>query len=285
MVAGEEVTVTCIVPRGGGDCYEYEVTAGTEETGEKLKKRLEKMCGVPSDDMELFCKNEGPDGKQKWLQEDQLLKDMDVRDGATITVGIHGMKGDVPEVDPETGEMPEDAVNKSIASKGDASYYHAHKRGGGAALPEEHRIVSGGEPEKLGEKFFVPLEEKKSLKQQMDEQEGRKDTNRAEKPIRNYSWGDEKAYIKIYVSADNEPDAIAAAGDGKDGKVDVKWGPKYLKLRVPTEKHDLVLELDRIYYEILPEECKFRVSANKRITLTLKKKENYTWLKLLKPDQ
>ena len=100
----------------------------------------------------------------------------------------------------------------------------------------------------------------------------------------NYAWGDEQAAVKVYISADAEPEALAAAGDGNAGEVEVSFQPKALKLRVHAEKLDWVLELDPLYYEILPEECKFRVSASKRITLTIKKKEAYTWLKLLKPD-
>mmetsp|Transcript_126973 Transcript_126973/g.353637 ORF Transcript_126973/g.353637 Transcript_126973/m.353637 type:complete len:287 (-) Transcript_126973:117-977(-) len=279
----EELTFLAIVPRGGGECVEFEVTASPKDTGEKLKKRIEKLCAIPSDDLELFFKNQNvPDAKQKWVYEDATLKDQELYDGAIITVGVHGMRGDAPSPDPETGEMPNDAVNNSIATKGDASYYHAHSRP--SMLPEEHRIVSGGAPAKLSGDLVVPLEEPKTLKQQIEESEGRKDVTRGEKPIRNYSWGDEKATIKIYISKDSEPDAISAAEDGKSGQVDVKWGPKYLKLKIKAERHDLVLELDRIYYEIIPEECSFRVSQNKRITLTLKKKESYTWLKLLKPD-
>jgi len=283
MTAGdEELSLVAIVPKGGGECREYEVTAEPKDTGEKLKKRIEKLCGVPADDLELFAKNAEEDAKPTWIREDGTLLEQDVRDGAIITVGVHGMKGTEPAEDPETGEVPGDAVNSSIATKGDTSYYHAHSRG--LTLPEEHRIVSGGAPEKLTGSLEVPLEEPKTLKQQLAETDGEKQAGRPERPIRNYSWGDEKASVKIYVSMDSEPEAVGAAEDGKGGQVEMKWGPKYLKLRVKGEKHDMVLELDRIYYEILTEECSCKVSQNKRITLTLKKKEQYTWLKLLKPE-
>mmetsp|Transcript_87186 Transcript_87186/g.255185 ORF Transcript_87186/g.255185 Transcript_87186/m.255185 type:complete len:287 (-) Transcript_87186:322-1182(-) len=280
----EELTFTAIVPTGSGECREFEITADPKETGEKVKKKIEKVCGVPADDLELFFKNEDvQDAKQKWMSEETSLKEQDVHDGAVITVGVHGMKGvEALMPDPETGEVPGDAVSASIASRGDSSYYHAHARN--ASLPEEHRIVSGGEPEKLSGDFAKPIEEHKTVKQQIAESEGRKDASRPERPIRNYSWGDEKQNVKIYISKDNEPEVIAAAEDGKDGKVEVQWGPKFLKLKVKAERHDWVLELDKIYYEIIPEECSHRVSQNKRISLTLRKKENFTWLKLLKPD-
>merc|ERR1711982_42627 len=99
-----------------------------------------KLCGVPSDDMELFIKNmDVPEQKQKWVYEDATLKEQEIRDGALVTVGVHGMKTEEPLPDPETGEIPNDAVTNSICTKGDASYYYASK---GPQLPEEQRIVS-----------------------------------------------------------------------------------------------------------------------------------------------
>merc|ERR1719174_1878916 len=108
------------------------------------------------------------------------------------------------------------------------------------------------------------------------------DPRRPRKAIKNYAWGDEKEAIKIYVSRESEPDVIQAVGNGKDGQLKVKWLPKALRLTVHGKQLDYVLLLDRIYYEIIPEECSFKVSPNKRISLTLKKKEAFTWLKLLK---
>lgn len=279
----EELCLLAIVPTGTGECREYDVSVRPSDSGEKLKKAIERCSGVPADDLELFVKNgDVPDAKQKWIFEDASLKEQDVHDGAVITVGVHGMKGLDPSLLEADGEAAGDAVSNSIAAKGDASYYHAHARPG--SLPEEHRVVSGGEPEKLTGDLAKGLEEHKTLKQMIAENEGRKDASRGERPIRNYSWGDEKGAVKIYVSQDNEPEVIAAAGDGKDGKVEVSWGPKLVRLKVRGATHDWVLELDKIYYEIIPEECSHRVSANKRISLTLKKKESFTWLKLLKPD-
>lgn len=273
-----------IVPKGGGsgECREFEVTADPKDTGEKLKKKIEKLCCIPAEDLELFAKNsDKEDEKSKWIYEDADLKTQEVRDGAVISVGVHGMKGGDIEPDPDTGEVPTDAVGTSIAAKGDASYYHAHRQH--CDVPEEVRIVSGGPPQKLSE-TDAPLPEPKSLKQQLEIDEEGEESKRPQKQIHAYSWGDEKEFIKIYVSFDMEPDAVGAAADGKGGQVEVKWLPKYLKMKIHGEKYDYVLELERIYYEIIPEECKFRVSQNKRVTLSLKKKEKFTWLKLLKPE-
>jgi len=280
MAGFEELSLIAIVPRGTGECMEYQISADPNDSGEKLKKRIEKICGVPPDDMELFLKNQDvQDAKQKWLNEEGTLKEQEVRDGAIITVGIHGLKGNM-DIDVENAEIPDDHVQRSIYAKGESSYYFAHARKGD--LDDEQRIVSGGPPAKLMETEAMKGDARVPLSKLMDEED---DTPaRPMRPIRNYSWGDEKENIKIYISEDNEQDVLKAAGDGKQGQVDVKFGPKYVRVRVHGPLHDFQLEMDRIYYEIIPEQSKWRVSQNKRITLTLKKKEIMTWLKLLKPE-
>lgn len=105
-----------------------------------------------------------------------------MRDGAVTTVGVHGMKGEVPEADPETGDIPSDAVQTSFYSKGDASYYHAHRRRN--ELPEEHRV----EPRKIGEN--TPLPEPKAVAHAINF-DGEQDSGRASRRILNYAWGDE----------------------------------------------------------------------------------------------
>jgi len=261
---------------------EYEVEADPQDTGLKLKQRIEKVCGVPSDDMELFAKNdESTECKQKWLNEDTSLQQQEVVDGAQIAVGVHGMRGNSePVVDPETGELADDHVQTSINSKGDSSYYFAHARK--SELTEEQRIVSGGSPQKIAEGQGqvlatadpVPLSAAGLFE----------DPGRQRKAIKNYAWGDEKEVIKIYISKESEPEAVQAAGNGKEGQVEVKFLEKALRLSVRGKQVDHVLLLENVYYEIIPAECSFRVSVDKRISLTLKKKEAFTWLKLLKPE-
>jgi len=281
-----EWTLTVIVPSGGGDCNEYQIECDPKDTGEKLKRRIEKACGVPPDDMELFCKNNDEDAKQKWLNEESTLEAMEVADGAVITVGVHGMKGsdDPVDLDPETGEpVPGDHVQDSINRKGDASYYHAHGRK--SELTEEQRIVSGGAPQMLaqGEGQALPTTEPVPYTVAMFDETG-EESERPRRAMKNYAWGDEKEFVKIYISKEGEPEALTDAGDGKNGQVEVKWLPKALRLKIHGAQLDHVFLVDKIYYEIVPEECKWRVSENKRITLSLKKKENFTWLKLIKPD-
>mmetsp|Transcript_158898 Transcript_158898/g.281682 ORF Transcript_158898/g.281682 Transcript_158898/m.281682 type:complete len:288 (-) Transcript_158898:68-931(-) len=279
-------TITAIVPRGGGECREYEIGVDPEDTCTKVKSKIEKVCGVPPDDMELFYKTEGPEGKNKWLKEGETLAEQEVVDGAVITVGVHGLKSDAPLQDPETGEVPDDAVGSSLATRGDTSYYHAHRgRAQDSRVTEEQRIVSGGAPQMLaeGEAEALSSAEKRPMSMLLFEDDS-SEAGRARRAMKNYSWGDEKEFIKIYISKDGEPDAIAAAGDGKSEQVEVKFRTRALNVTVHDKLHDWVLQFDNIYYEIIPEESKWRVSKDKRITVSLRKKENFTWLKLLKPD-
>lgn len=281
-----EWTFTVIVPSGGGECREFEVDADPTDRVSKFKQRIEKKTSIPADDMELFCQNtESSDCKQKWLSDDSTLQEQEVVEGAQIFVGVHGMRSSAPaEVDPETGEAEAgDHVQSSINSKGDTSYYFAHARKG--ELSEEQRIVSGGSPQKIAECEARSLDtaEPPPLASAMFD-DGTEAPGRPIKTIKNYAWGDEKHVIKIYISKESESEAVQAAGSGKDGQVEVKWLPKALRLTVHGEQFDFVLILENIYYDIVPEECSFRVSLNKRISLSLKKKEEFTWLKLLRPE-
>ena len=239
-------------------CKELELTPGARENGLDIKKRLEKACNIPVDDMELFVKNQGEGSSQKWLRDDATLESEQVEDGAVLTVGVHG----TGSRSYEDSELPDTAVEHSMARNGDTSYYFAHARR--AELPEEHRIVTGGSPRSLGQAPVAPLV-----------------PERPQRAIKSYAWGDEKEAVKLYVSAEAEEEALQAA---QDDNVEVSFEARALKLKVHAEKVDWILDLEPLYYEVVPSDCRFRVSRNKRITITLKKKEAYTWLKLLKPD-
>jgi hypothetical protein len=281
-----EWTLTAIVPSGNGECMEYQIECGPKDTAEKLKKKVEKLCSIPVDDQELFCKNnDSEECKQKWLNEEQTLEAQEVVDGAMVTIGVHGLTtGDDVEFDPETGEpVAKDAVQNSMSTKGDSSYYFAHNRK--SDLTEEQRIVSGGVPQKIaeGETQAIPTTEAMPLSAAMFD-EFSEEPGRPRKAIKNYAWGDEKEVVKIYISKEGEPEAIEVAGDGKSGQCEAKFLPKALRLIVHGPQLDLCFLVERLYYEIIPEESSIRVSRDKRITITLKKKENFTWLKLIKPE-
>lgn len=235
----------------------------------------------------FFCKNnDSEECKQKWLNEEQTLEAQEVVDGAMITVGVHGLRtnDDEVEVDPETGEpVASDAVQNSMNTKGDSSYYFAHNRK--SDLTEEQRIVSGGAPQKIaeGEAQAIPTLEPPPPSASLFDDEV-EEPGRPRKAILNYAWGDEKEVVKIYISKEGEPEAVEIAGDGKSGQCEAKFLPKALRLIVHGPQLDLCFLIDRLYYEIIPEESSIRVSRDKRITITLKKKESFTWLKLIKPE-
>jgi len=277
-----EWTLKVIIPSGSGQCLEHEVNADPKDSGLKLKQRIEKICGIPTDDMELFARGDGEGCKQKWLAEDASLQEQEVVDGGQVAVGVHGMRSSSAPEDSETGELATDPVQISMNTKGDTSYYFAHSTK--CELSDEQRIVSGGEPLKIADGVGQALSVVDPVPLSAALFDDHMDPARPRKSIKNYAWGDEKEVIKIYISKELEPEAIQAAGDGRDGQVEVKWLPKAFKLTVHGKQLDHVLILDRLYYEIVPEECSFRVSLDKRISLTLKKQEAFTWLKLLKPE-
>jgi len=266
------ISLMVVVPSGNGECDEYTLEARHSDTGDRLKCQIQKLCGVDSEDQELFFSNRNPDTNQKWLAEERTLAQQDVRDGAVIMVGVHGQGSNVPD----EADAPTTAVDHSLHCRGDASYYFAHARP--SDIPAECRIVSGGSPQKI-ESAGPAVASAQPV--QVDEQ---CIPERPERRIMNYSWGDEREVIKVYISKDSEADVIAAVGDGTRGQVEVDWHNRSLRLCIRAGLYDYVLALDRIYYDIVPEKCKWRVSAGKRVTLTLHKSEATTWLKLLKPD-
>ena len=89
--------------------------------------------------------------------------------------------------------------------------------------------------------------------------------------------------INIYVSVDNEPDVIAAVGDGRGDKINVVFGIKYLVMTIPASGYTFKLGLDYLYGATVPDESKYKVTPGKKICLTLKKHEVRSWPKLLTP--
>mmetsp|Transcript_2346 Transcript_2346/g.4953 ORF Transcript_2346/g.4953 Transcript_2346/m.4953 type:complete len:284 (-) Transcript_2346:244-1095(-) len=278
--SAEVIKLFAVVPRASGECEEFQLEIAKTELAEKLKQQIEKLTSIPADDQELFCKS--PDKEHSWLHDDRTLMEQNVLDGSTLTVGVHGSLGSRVALDADADDDG-DAVQSSMERHGEASYYFAHTRK--YELPEEKRIVSGGDPQKLQEDLNAPAPTPPDIldvgAMVFDEDFAPK---RAERHMRSYSWGDERDFVKIYITKDNEPEAIEAAGDGKNGTVEVIFKEKKFKLMVHAPEKDFVLLLDRIYYEIVPQESTFKVSSSKRITISLKKKEKTTWLKLLKPE-
>ncbi|CAJ1365454.1 unnamed protein product [Effrenium voratum] len=90
-------------------------------------------------------------------------------------------------------------------------------------------------------------------------------------PIDKYSWTDEGAVVKVYVNESANPAAIAAAGDGRGSALQVDFQARGFVLTV-GQSPAFQLRVRGLLQEVLPESCKVRLSAGKRITVSLAKK-------------
>merc|ERR1719359_1442333 len=87
-----------------------------------------------------------------------------------------------------------------------------------------------------------------------------------------YSWVDEsRQKVKVYISAEDEPAPVAAAGTESDDSLKVEFGERSLKVTVFGEMATHVLSFDELEHPIVPAECKVRITAGKRIAITLQK--------------
>jgi len=234
------------------------VTAKEGTTGQTLKDLVQEVTGVAPEQQLLFFQNGSRNSAKAVVNDEKELVAQGVEDGATITVrvndqGTHALTKE------------ESILRQSIAKNGKQSYYYAHANE--KALPMEHRYAYGGEPAKLETTEAPALE-----------------TQQALQAISKYSWADEGDFVCIYISADGEPEAIEAAGDGKSGQVAVEFGHKSVELRIAAASKTYALIIRQLENEISPEECKHRVSAGKRVTLKLRKKRTLAWTRLVKPS-
>jgi len=228
-----------------------------ESTGETLRQRVQEALGhEPSQQLQLFFQNGSRNAVKVPLDEAQTLAAQGVENDASITVK------DVDQV----VAAEDSALRKSIAKNGGQSYYYAHANEN--QLPPEVRYVSGGEPIKL-------TSEQTSQNAAAAEAPAKADA----KVLAKYSWADEGDFVCVYISAENEPEAIAAAGDGKGGEVQVTFDARSVELRITGAKV-FALTLKDLEKDILPDDSKHRVSAGKRITLKMRKKRGGCWTRL-----
>merc|ERR1711865_900273 len=94
---------------------------------------------------------------------------------------------------------------------------------------------------------------------------------------------DEGDFVCIYISQEDETDAISSARDGKNGEVVVNLEPKSVELIIRGQSRNYSLVFRTLENEILPDDSKHRVSAGKRVTLKLRKKRQVTWTRLVRP--
>jgi len=227
-----------------------------EVTGRDLKGRLQEICSLPPDEQLLSYQNGSRNAAKVTVDDDRSLEAQGVQDGAVVTI-----KHRDQEVVPENS-----VLRQSISKNGGSSYYYAHANE--TELPTELRYVYGGAPTKLDEVGAIVPPAK------------------AEIPsiaINKYSWADEGDFVCIYISQEDEGDAIAAAKDGKSGEVVVNFAAKSVELIIHAETKRFSLAFRELENEIVPDDSKHRVSAGKRVTLKLKKKRSVTWTRLARP--
>jgi len=214
----------------------------------KLKIVQDKLVDVPLKDLVVFFQNkEGPFSQRlTHLQEDSTLKNEAVMDGAMLVC--------------------QRAVYDKKVSKGiDSSYYTWVENI--PEVPQDLRIQTGGAP--------------KLLSQEKSEPAGPSPPFRT---IAKYTWSDEsRQKVKIYISADDEPAPVAAAGTEADDSLKAEFGEQSLRVTVLGEMATHELKFDELEYPIIPAECKVRIVPGKRIVITLMKaQEDLYWHTLFK---
>mmetsp|Transcript_17356 Transcript_17356/g.39279 ORF Transcript_17356/g.39279 Transcript_17356/m.39279 type:complete len:255 (-) Transcript_17356:58-822(-) len=155
---------------------------------------------------------------------------------------------------------------EKLKSKGGDSVYYMWSANG-PVIAEEHRVQSGGEPKKLGEEQRAAGEGALPIRK-----------------MQNYSWVDEsRKLVKIYIYADGEPVAVAAAGSGEESQLQTEFGAQSLRISVLGASATYLLNIEELEHAVVPEECKVKVSPAKKITITLRKaKDDQLWHSLVK---
>mmetsp|Transcript_92770 Transcript_92770/g.198913 ORF Transcript_92770/g.198913 Transcript_92770/m.198913 type:complete len:256 (+) Transcript_92770:65-832(+) len=251
------LSLSLLIPKGGGKQEDLSVEA--EITGQDLKVKVQEVLSIAPEHQLLFFQNGSRNAAKVALDDVLSLAAQDVEDGATITVKVNEK-----EVKSENS-----ALRDSISKNGGSSYYYAHANE--KALPPEQRYVYGGAPAKLAEA------EAEAAAASLQEAA-------PAKAIAKYAWADEGDFVCIYISAEDEAEALEAAKDGKNGEVKVEFELKSAELRISGSARNFALVLKNLENEIVPEESKHRVSAGKRVTLKLKKKRQVKWSRLVKPQ-
>jgi len=243
-----------VTPNSDGASNQIEVQS--DATCIALKTKVEEVLGIPPHEQLLFFQNVSRNAAKVSLEDESTLEAQGVEADAVVTV---------KHINEQV--LKENSVlRQSISKNGGSSYYYAHASE--KELPLELRYVSGGAPMKMSNAEVTNETKEPQI---------------MTKAIAKYSWADEGDFVCVYISHEDEADAIAAAKDGKNGEVDVKFEPKSVELRISAGSRCYCLVLDPIENEIVPEESKHRVSVAKRVTLKLRKKRAVTWTRLVRP--
>lgn len=128
-------------------------------------------------------------------------------------------------------------------------------------VPDNIRFAKGGEPVSLGV-------EKKA--------EG-DTTSIPHVRITNYSWVDDsRREVKVYVVADLEPAAVAAAGLKSTGEMEAVFKEQSFRVTIFGRDENFVLEVNELAFPIDPDACSAKLVFGKKITITLAKAEEDT---------
>lgn len=216
-------------------------------TGGVLKQLLEPVCKIPAQDQVLECAGTTGGNTSTELFDAKTMEAQGVEDGARIRVRRRPMGK--PSSTSETS-----ASQESISRHGRLSYYHNNRED--AAFDPALRIAAGGDPVRLAEVSGS-------------------DTS---VPIAYWSWSDDGKTVKIYIEADQEPRAVAAA---ERESPETDFTQDSFRLTVNDDGRSFVLFVQHLHHDIHPRQSKVRVSAGKRITVVLQKLDPaYQWFRL-----
>lgn len=256
--AGTLLTLQLVAPKGGPS---GNLEVDSELTGTDLRTHVHTALGIQPDAQLLYFQNPIRNSAKVSVDDDRSLRSQGIEDGATLLVRLSTVE-----------VAPSDSVlRQSIAKNGNQSYYYAHASE--KQLPHEHRYVYGGAPVKLSDAEIAAVAPPEAASE---------DAAPPVTAIKNYSWADGVDFVSIYISADGEPDAVAAAGDGKGGEVETQFDARLAELKVKGPNRTFALVLRDLEGEVEPQECKHRVSEGKRLTIKLRKKRKGTWTRLVK---
>lgn len=245
-------------------------------TGAALKELVSRhLAKTPPEEQLLYFRS--PTGKVL-LDDERLLVEQGVEDGAQVLVRRRFLSG------------ASSAAPEAVARRGRLSYYNT-SRSSHLVVPEELRVVSGGEP--------VLLE--------------RRPAN-TEVQIERFTWANDGHSVKVFIDVAEEPRALRAAGDGRPSRVSLEFPEPYgfrLVVRAPEAAPEAALEaapeeapaeaqegqaasghrggstfvlsVSNLYKELLPGQCKVRMREGERITVSLRKLDAaHAWFTLCK---
>ena len=151
-----------------------------------------------------------------------------------------------------------DALRHNIQSKGKYSYYYGHADQDRIMKESGEAIrVAGGTP-KLLKRTETPSSSDSELKR---------------KQITSYSWADSKKSVKIYID-------LPGLDEIEEEFISQTYEEQSYRLEIRNETALYILDIPNLSQKIIG--AKFVKKGADRMTVTLKKKEHFTWYDLKK---